>query len=70
METRSLSSIPQVVRNTAAAFWGSGGTPAVPTAVMAIRPLGLFDIPLPSRLGITFLGDPDAFGDDDDDKDG
>ena len=36
------------------------------TSVTVIRPGGIFDIPLPSRVRTTFLGDPDAFGDVDD----
>ena len=71
MGTRSLPSILQMVRNLAAAFLGLRGTPPSLTSVMVIRPAGIFDIPLPSRLRTTFLGDPDAFGDvDDGGKDG
>lgn len=66
MGTRSLQSILQVVQNAAAAFLRSRGTPVVLTVMMVIRPLGIFDIPLPSRLHTAFLGDPDAFGDVDD----
>ena len=66
MGTRSLPSIPQMVWNVAATFFGLRGTPAVLTSVMVIRPAGNFVVPMPSRLRITLLRDPDAFGDVDD----
>ena len=63
MGIRSFASIPQMVRNLAAAFGGLRGTPTSLTSVMVIRPLGNFDVPLSSRLHTTLLGDPDAFDD-------
>ena len=71
MGTRSLPSIPQMVQNLAAAFLGLRGTTTSLNSVRVIQPASSFDIPLPSRLRTTLLGDPDAFGDaDDDGKDG
>ena len=55
-----------MVRNLAAAFGGLRGIPVLLTSVMVIWPFGICDIPLPSRVRTTFLGDPDAFGDVDD----
>ena len=66
MGTRSLASIPQMVWNLADAFLGLKGTPTSLTSMMVIRRAGNFDVPLPSRLRTTLLGDPDAFGDVDD----
>ena len=58
--------VTAAVIDVAAAFGGLRGTPTSLTSVMVIRPAGIFDIPLPSRVHTTFLGDPDAFGDVDD----
>ena len=57
MGTRSLASIPQMVRNLAAVLGGLRGTPTSLTSVMVSRPVGNFDMPLPSRLRIIIVGD-------------
>ena len=70
MGTRSLPSIPQMVRNLTTALEGFTGIPLALTSVTVIRPGGIFDIPLPSRVRTTFVGDPDAFGGEDGGEDG